>query len=189
MKVTSLETFVVNVPYTHDEVSSRIRRSGVTSVVVKLCADNGLVGWGEACGNIANAVSVDEAVRYAKPFVLGRSPWEREQIAFDYYKRGTWDRRMHTANFAYAGIDMALWDLCGKAAGEPLYRLLGGARRDEVDYFYYLARGSVDSLVKQCRDGLARGYGVYYLKTGIDTAAESAMLEAVRDTIGPDHAI
>jgi glucarate dehydratase len=189
MKVTSLETFIVNVPYTHDEVSSRIRRSGVTSIVVKLGADNGLVGWGESCGNIANAISVDEAVRYAAPFVIGRSPWEREQIAYDYYKRGTWDRRMHTANFAFAGIDIALWDLCGKEAGQPIHRLLGGARREEVDYFYYLARGNAERVAGQCRDGVARGYTTFYLKTGIDTKAEEAMLEAIRATIGPDRRI
>ena len=59
MKVAKLETFIVNVPYLHDEVSSRIVRSGVTSVVVKLTADNGLVGWGESCGNIANAKSIE----------------------------------------------------------------------------------------------------------------------------------
>ena len=55
LKISKLETFIVNVRYTHDEVSSRIVRSGVTEVVVKLTADNGLVGWGESCGNIANA--------------------------------------------------------------------------------------------------------------------------------------
>jgi L-Ala-D/L-Glu epimerase len=184
VKITGLETYVVNVPYSHDEVSSRIRRSGVTSVVVKLTADNGLMGWGESCGNIANAVSIDEAVRYAAPFVLGRSPWEREQIAFDYYKRGTWDRRMHTANFAFAGVDMALWDLCGKESGQPVFHLLGGARREQVDYFYYLERGTPESLARQCRQAVERGYTTFYLKTGIDEKEEEAMLETIRATVG-----
>ncbi|MBM3356430.1 MAG: hypothetical protein FJY54_01710 [Betaproteobacteria bacterium] len=187
MKISSLETFVVNVPYTHDEVSSRIRRSGVTSVIVKLVADNGLFGWGESCGNIANAISVEEAVRYAAPFLVGRDPWEREQAAHDYYKRGTWDRRMHTANFAFAGIDMALWDLCGKEAQQPVYRLLGGARREHVDYFYYLERGTPEEVERQCRDAVRRGYSVFYLKTGIDRRQEEAMLEAARAVIGPER--
>ena len=189
MKVTALETFIVNVPYLHDEVSSRIRRSGVTAVVVKLVTDDGLVGWGESCGNIANAASIDEAVRYAAAFVVGADPWEREQIAYDFYKRGTWDRRMHSANFAFAGVDIALWDLCGKASGQPIYHLLGGARRDEVDYFYYLARGEPDDLVRQCRDAMRQGYTTYYLKTGVDARAEEAMLEAIRATVGPDARI
>ena len=189
MKVTGLETVTVNVPYLHDEVSSRIVRGGVTSVIVKLTADNGLVGWGESCGNIANAVSVEEAVKFAAPFVVGADPWQREAIAANYYKRGTWDRRMHTANFAFAGVDMALWDLCAKQCGQPLYRLLGGAMRAEVDYFCYLARGTPDHLETQCRDGLSRGYTWFYLKTGIDTAAEEEMLAAIRRTIGPESKI
>ena len=51
MKISNLETFIVNIAYTHEEVSSRIVRGGVTAVIVKLSADNGLVGWGEGCGD------------------------------------------------------------------------------------------------------------------------------------------
>ena len=185
MKVIRLETFVVNVRYLHDEVSSRIVRSGVTSVIVKLTADNGLVGWGESCGNIAHAASIADAVHYAAAFVVGSDPWQREAAALNFYKRGTWDRRIHSANFAFAGVDMALWDLCGKECGQPIYRMLGGALRDEVDYFYYLARGSANDVARQCRDGVERGYTAYYLKTGIDQDAEEEMLEAIRATIGP----
>ncbi len=189
MKVTNLETFIVNVRYQHDEVSSRIVRSGVTEVIVKLTADNGLIGWGESCGNIANARSIEEAVQYAAAFIVGADPWQREAAALNFYKRGTWDRRIHSANFAFAGIDMALWDLCGKECGQPIYRLLGGALRDEVDYFYYLSRGSAADLERQCRDGVKRGYTAYYLKTGIDQKAEEEMLEAIRATIGPQGKI
>jgi glucarate dehydratase len=189
VKITKLETFIVNVRYLHDEVSSRIVRSGVTEVIVKLTADNGLIGWGESCGNIANAGSIEEAVQCAAFFVLGSDPWQREAAAFNYYKRGTWDRRMHSANFAFAGIDQALWDLCGKECGQPVYRLLGGAMREDVDYFYYLSRGSADEVARQCRDGVARGYTVFYLKTGIDRGAEETMLEAIRATIGPQGKI
>jgi L-alanine-DL-glutamate epimerase-like enolase superfamily enzyme len=80
---------------------------------------------------------------------------------------------------------MALWDLCGKAAGQPLYRLFGGAQRQFVDYFCYLSRGTPDSLADQSRAGLARGHTCFYLKVGVDRAAETAMLAAIRDTVGP----
>src|ERR1051325_7658131 len=140
MKISRLETFVVSVPYRHTEVSTRVKREGVTDVIVKLTADNGLVGWGESCSG-ADAASIENAVQSARPFVLGRDPWQTEAIAQDYFKTGLWDFRAMTGNFAFAGIDQALWDLCGKECGQPLYRLFGGALRDEVDYFYYLARG------------------------------------------------
>lgn len=186
MKITGMETFIVNVPYTHDEVSSRIIRGGVTAVVVKLIADNGLVGWGESCGNIADAASIEQAVQTAKPFVIGSDPWQRQAAARDFYKRSTWDLRMPSANFAFAGIDHALWDICGKECGQPLYRLFGGALRDQVNYFYYLSRGTVDEIQRQATEGFARGYTVFYLKVGLDRRAEEEMLRALRDVIGSD---
>ncbi len=189
MKITKLETFIVNVPYTHEEVSSRIVRGGVTAVIVKLSADNGLIGWGESCGNIADAASIELLVRCAGPFLIGRDPWQKEAIARDYYKRGTWDRRVQSANFAFAGIDHALWDICGKECGQPLYRLFGGAQREAVDYFYYLSRGTPEEIRRQARDGVRLGYTCYYLKVGLDARAEEEMLLALREAIGREAKI
>ena len=61
--------------------------------------------------------------------------------------------------------------------------------RDEVDYFCYLAQGSPEELAQQCRQAMERGYHCYYLKVGIDAEAETSMLEAVRQTIGPEGKI
>src|SRR5439155_9490277 len=94
-----------------------------------------------------------------------------------------------TGHFAFAGIDMALWDLCGKECGQPLYRLFGGAVREEVNYFYYLSQGSPGEIERQCADGVERGYTCFYLKVGIDSRAETEMLAAVRRTIGPQRKI
>jgi len=184
IKVVRLETFPASIAYSHVERSSRVNRSGVTDVVVKLTADDGAVGWGESCSG-ADTASIEVAVRSMAKFTVGRSPWDTEAIARDVFGAGLWDYRAMTGNFAFAGIDMALWDLCGKAAGQPLYRLFGGAQREVVDYFYYLSQGLPEELAAQCRDGIARGYQCYYLKVGVDAAAEEEMLEAIRATIGP----
>lgn len=184
MRITAMATLPVNVAYRHAEISSRVRRGGVTSVIVRLETDNGLVGWGEACVG-ADAASIEAALAAMRPFVVGRDPWHSEAIARDVYRTGLWDYRVQTGNFAYAGIDMALWDLCGKACGQPLHRLFGGPVQNEIDYFYYLAQGTPDELRAQCAEGVARGYRCYYLKVGIDAVAEEAMLEAVRATVGP----
>ncbi|HEX5794713.1 MAG TPA: mandelate racemase/muconate lactonizing enzyme family protein, partial [Geminicoccaceae bacterium] len=133
-------------------------------------------------------VGVD-AVAAMRPIVLGRDPFEMESIARDVFVAGAWQFQAMTGNFAFAGIDMALWDLCAKACGQPLYRLLGGALREAVDYFYYLSWGTEDEIAGQCRDGVERGYSVFYLKVGVDAAAEEAMLAAVRRTIGPGRKI
>jgi len=183
MKVAELETYLVSVPYRHTEVSTRVYRGGVTAVIVKLTSDQGLVGWGETTVG-PEAASIELAVQSARPFLVGRDPWQKDSIAKDYYQTGLWDHRPMTANYAYAGIDQALWDLCGKEAGQPLYRLWGGAVRDEVNYFYYLSQGETEDLVNQCQDGVEKGYHCFYLKVGLDTARETEMLAAVRNTIG-----
>jgi L-alanine-DL-glutamate epimerase-like enolase superfamily enzyme len=184
MKIVKLETFPVSIAYRHAERSARVKRGGVSDVIVKLTTDDGLVGWGESCSG-ADTRSIDAAVQAMAPFVLGRDPWSTEAIARDVYKTGLWDYRVMTGNFAFAGIDMALWDLCGKACGMPLYRLFGGAMREAVEYFYYLAQGTPDDVAAQGRDGAARGYRYFYLKVGVDTAAEEEMLAALREAIGP----
>jgi L-alanine-DL-glutamate epimerase-like enolase superfamily enzyme len=188
MKIVSLETIPVSVPYRQAERSFRVQRGGVSDVIVKLVTDTALVGWGESCSG-ADVASVEAAVRAMAPFVIGRDPWDTEAIAHDVYKTGLWDYRVATGNFAFAGIDMALWDLCGKDVGQPLYRLFGGAMRPEVDYFYYLTVGTPEEIAAQCRDGVERGYSVFYLKVGVDAAAEEAMLAAARSVLGTDRKI
>jgi glucarate dehydratase len=188
LRVARLETFPVAVPYTHAEVSARVRRRGVNAVVVKLTAEGGCIGWGESCSG-ADVRSIEAAVQAMAPFVVGRDAWDGEAIARDVFRTGLWDYRAPTGNFAFAGIDMALWDLCGKACRQPLHRFFGGPARPEVEYFCYLAQGAPEDLRRQCLDGKARGYRCYYLKVGLDAAAEEAMLEALRATVGPDALI
>lgn len=184
MKVSRLEFLPVSVPYKHRERSSQVDRDGVSDIIVKVETDDGRTGWGESCSG-ADLASVEMTLRAMAPFVMGQSPWESERIRAELWQKGLWNFRKATASFAYAGIDMALWDLCGKAAGQPLVNLLGGCLRREVTYFYYLAWGGADDLAAQCADGLARGYRVFYLKVGKDIEAELEMVRAVRSALGP----
>ena len=116
-------------------------RDGVSDVLVKVTTEDGLVGWGEACCG-ADTASVDAAVEAMAPFVVGRDPWNRDAMRRDAFTHGLWQFRAGTGNFAWAGIDMALWDLCGRACGQPLWRLLGGLLEPEATYFYYLRAAS-----------------------------------------------
>lgn len=184
MKIASFEAIPVSVPYLHTERSSQISRDGVTDIVVRLETDDGIVGWGEACSG-ADCASVNAALSAMAPFVVGRDPWDAEAIRHELFFHGLWQFRSGTGNFAFAGIDMALWDLRAKSAGVPLYRLLGGRLQETVNYFYYLARGTNDELAEQCSRGVRAGYTVFYLKVGLDDAADERMVRAVRDSIGP----
>ena len=185
MRIQGLEFYPVSVPYTHRERSSQVDRDGVSDVLVKATADSGLVGWGESCTG-ADAGSIVETLRAMAPFVEGRDPWESERIRASLWHAGLWNFRRATASFAYAGIDMALWDLCGKSCGQPLYKLLGGRVREGASYFHYLSWGEKADLEAQCREGLEQGYRVFYLKVGKDAAAEREMVAAVRAAIGPE---
>jgi L-alanine-DL-glutamate epimerase-like enolase superfamily enzyme len=188
MKITNLEFIPVSVPYTHREVSSLVNRDGVTDVIVKATADNGLIGWGESCSG-ADVKSVMGALDAMKPFVLGRDPWHSERIRQELWHRGLWSWRQHTACFAYPGIDMALWDLCGKASGEPLYNLFGGKVRESASYFYYCSQGSTEHIAEQALGGVKSGFQVFYLKVGLDIELELEMVRTLRETIGPQAKI
>ena len=188
MKVVKLEAIPVRIPYKRVEASSLIARGGVADVMVKITTDDGIVGWGE-CTRAADTAGIESAVRAMAPLVIGRDPWDKEAIHRDLAIKAVWAFQPMTGNFAYAGIDMALWDACGKACGQPLYRLFGGALRDEVDYFYYMEWGSPKEIERQARDGVKRGYRAYYIKVGVDEKREEAMLEALRSGIGRDGLI
>ena len=184
MKIATLEFIPVSVPYTHREVSSLVNRDGVTDVIVKATTDTGLVGWGESCSG-ADVKSVLGALDAMTPFVIGRDPWHSERIRQELWHRGIWSWRQHTACFTYPGIDMALWDICGKAAGLPLYQLFGGKVRERANYFYYCSQGTPEHVAEQARDGVSKGFQVFYLKVGLDIEAELEMVRALRETIGP----
>ena len=186
MKISKIELWPVNIPYKHEEKSSLVARAGVTDVIVKVTADNGLVGWGEST-RAADVFGVLAALKAMTPIVLGRSPWNREAICRDGYVAGAWQFQEMTANFAWVGIDMALWDLCGKEVGKPLYQLLGGAMRDEVNYFCYLPFGTaLEDVREHCLEGVGMGYSVFYVKVGVDTAVEQRMLAEIRGAIGAE---
>jgi L-alanine-DL-glutamate epimerase-like enolase superfamily enzyme len=185
VKIAMLETIPVSVPYRRQEVSSIVARDGVSDVLVKLTTDDGLIGWGESCCG-ADTASVDAAVASMASFVVGRDPWNRDAMRRDVFTYGLWQFRAGTGNFAWAGIDMALWDICGRACGEPLWRLLGGLQQRETTYFYYLARGSSESLRAQVEEGLEAGFDVFYLKVGLDDAEDAEMVSTAREHLGPD---
>ncbi len=158
-------------------------RDGVTDVIVRIETDDGVVGWGEACSG-ADVASVEAAIHAMAPFVVGSDPWNREAVQREVYLHGLWQFRAGTANFAWAGIDMALADAAARSAGIPLYKLYGGLRRREVSYIYYLSRGSDEALAEQCRAGLAAGFDTYYLKVGVDPGEDLSMVAAVRSALG-----
>lgn len=184
LRLATVEATTVNVPYRHPEVSALVARDGVTDIIVRLETVDGLVGWGESCSG-ADAASVEAAVNAMAPYVVGRDAWNREAMRAELFWHGLWQFRETTGNFAWAGIDMALADLCARAVGQPLYRMFGGLRRTEVSYFCYLSRGSDEHLQRQIAEGLQAGFEVFYIKVGVDHRTDEDMVAAVREALGP----
>ena len=188
MKIDKIDLYPVSVPYKVIEKSSRVYRSGVSDIIIKITTDDGIVGWGEAT-RTASAKVIIESLEAMKPVLMNQDPWQNLKHEKNIYDEALWHWSAVTANLAYAGIDMALWDIYGKQVNKPIYQLLGGSLRDEVSYFYYLTWTDINDLIKQCHDGINKGYDVFYLKIGKDEILEEEMVKVVRETIGPSKKI
>ena len=188
MKIDKIDLYPVSVPYKVIEKSSRVYRSGVSDIIIKITTDDGIVGWGEAT-RTASAKVIIESLEAMKPILINQDPWQNLKHEKNIYDEALWHWSAVTANLAYAGIDMALWDIYGKQVNKPIYQLLGGSLREEVSYFYYLTWTDINDLIKQCQDGINKGYDVFYLKIGKDEVLEEEMVKVVRETIGPTKKI
>jgi L-alanine-DL-glutamate epimerase-like enolase superfamily enzyme len=185
VRIADVRTTVVSVPFRADEVWAFGRRRGITNVLVELETDDGLVGIGESVGwpTPETALAVIESVR---PRVLGADPFRSEALLAAVYQRAGWHYFRHTAGCALAGIEMALWDLAGKACGLPLHVLFGGALSERVHYYWYVAAGSTEAMAESARTGVERGFETLYLKVGFEPGGAVADVRAVREAVGPE---
>lgn len=163
VKITSVESIVVALPcdmggppplfagkpWTHLEI-----------LLVKVTTDDGLVGWGEAFGHAAIPATKAALDTIVGPLVIGRDASDinalNQSILHSLHLLG----RNGPFVFAYSGIEIALWDLLGKRCGKPLYQLLGGSKRTELDaYASLLSYGNVPELVaRNTAAACASGY-------------------------------
>ncbi len=127
-------------------------------VVVKvLTSEPGLYGIGCATHRERPYAVATAIEQYLKPFVVGRNPEEIEDIwqsayVSSYFRSGV------TLNNALSGIDGALWDILGKRAGMPLYKLLGGKVRAAATLYTHASARELPALEDQVRRAMAEGY-------------------------------
>jgi mannonate dehydratase len=129
---------------------------GRNFVTLKLETDAGIVGWGDATLNGREKAVVAYLEEHCLPALIGRDARNIEDI-WHYFYRGAYWRRGPVTMTAIAAIDMALWDIKGKALGTPLYNLLGGKSRERVMvYAHATGKGlseAVDAVGKARDDG------------------------------------
>jgi glucarate dehydratase len=187
MRLTDLTTWVVNVPYRTPFVSSFEVRRGTTRTVVRLRTDEGLIGWGETMHGSPVAALVEKLFadyRGTDPFAVEAMAQRLAMVPFFHG---------YVGYCALAALEMACHDLIGKATGQPLVNLIGGAVRGEVPVTYVLTppEGEVraGALVEETRAALAAGgYRAVKLKGSADPAHDVGLLEALRAAF-PDLAL
>ena len=173
MKISDVRTTVVTVPFTRPEVWARGARPCVTSMVLELETDDGLVGLGE-CGGGPHAA---QAVQRLSRYLLGADPFdliERLRLRF-----------MGSSMTTFYAIETALLDLQGKASRQPVYKLLGGAVHRQVPYMYYLLRDTPEVMAQEAAQAIKSGFDTIFIKVGIDIEEDLTVIRAVREAIGP----
>ena len=153
------------------------------AVLVKVTTDDGLVGWGEAHHGRAHTAVAKLIDTTLRQLVVGMDAHDVTGIWERMYRYQLASHGMGAgACLAMSGIDMALWDIRGKALALPLYQLLGGARKAIPAYAGGVSLGyqPPEALVEEAAKCLAQGYKAVKLRVGDSVASDVARLRAVR---------
>lgn len=188
MRITNVTATPVAVPFREDELWAFGGRRGLTSVLVEVATDEGVVGLGEA-GAYPSTDIVLAVMRSLEALVVGENPLHIERIVKKMDVVGTW-HHVRATSPGLAAVEMACWDILGKVCGQPLVNLFGGPVRECVPFFYYLSQNSTEEMATDARKAVEQGFSTLYLKVGSDDpSVDIARVEAVRDGAGPDAAI
>ncbi|MFD4577121.1 mandelate racemase/muconate lactonizing enzyme family protein [Streptomyces sp. NPDC058417] len=164
-------------------------RRGQYATLVKVHADDGTVGTGECYGLPSPQVTATVVATVLAPLLIGQDAtattavWER---LYRGQAAGGHNRGFYLE--AVAGVDLALWDLRGKLAGQPVHRLLGGPLRERVDCYaspVALHADPADS-ARQAQGFVADGFKALKVKIGRGERTDRAHLTAVREAVGED---
>lgn len=159
------------------------------AVLVRVETDEGLIGWGEAHhGRCPGAIAklIDTTMR---ELVIGADPLDVNSVWAKVYRMQLSSHGMGAAAaMALSGIDIALWDIRGKAAGWPLYRLLGGGARPTPAYAGGISLGwqAPESLAEEAMGHVASGYRALKLRVGDNPAIDIARVTSVREAVGDE---
>ncbi len=141
-------------------------------VTLKIETDEGIHGLGDATLNgreLAVAAYLEEHV---VPCLIGRDPFQIEDI-WQYLYRGAYWRRGPVTMSAIAAVDVALWDIKGKALNTPVYNLLGGKSREGVLVYTHANGANIDEAVESVQHHMAEGYLAVRAQSGVPGVASS----------------
>ncbi len=166
MKIKRIEPIAVSFPMKKPVVMAGVEIRQADNMVVRIEADNGVVGWGEAASAPTmtgeTVESMVTAVHYLTPTLEGRPA---EDIAGALAAMAA---RMYANNAAKAAIEIALHDLVGRATNRPAHALIGGKQRSRMPVLGVIGTGALDSDLREAEKKKAEGYAAFKIKVGID---------------------
>jgi L-alanine-DL-glutamate epimerase-like enolase superfamily enzyme len=186
MRITRIAAYRVELPL-HE---GSYRWSGGKSVtvfdstVVRVDTDAGLTGWGEVCplGPFylpAYAAGVRAGIAELGPHLLGEFPLELGKL------NGRMDAALKGHPYVKSGIDMACWDLLGKAAGQPVCVLLGGRYGEDFGLYRAISQEPPEAMAARVAQYRAEGYRRFQLKVGGDADEDVERIRAAAAQLRP----
>jgi L-alanine-DL-glutamate epimerase-like enolase superfamily enzyme len=157
----------------------------MTSIIVQLHTACGATGIGEAVPGGPSPQSMLAAIRELGPLLEGQDGLAVEANLRRLTYAGGWHWYGRRASLVLSGIEMALWDILGKALRAPVCRLLGGPLQEELSFMYFLQRGTKGTadLLSEARDALGSGFTTIYIK-GSDPEEDVELLTELRTSLG-----
>ena len=156
------------------KVKSFVSSSG--HFFVKVETDAGIFGVGEG-GLRRRSLALVEVVRSFEPFLIGANPFQIEHLWQVMFRGGFFPGGV-VQSAAVSAVDIALWDIKGKALNVPVYELLGGRTRDKVVCYPHNGGGTIDALVESCRQTHKAGWK--FVRWGLADAAGTGTFEPRR---------
>jgi galactonate dehydratase len=189
-KIASVKPFIV-------PVDSRPADwwTGKLYVLVRVETTDGIVGWGEAHTAGFRHDALAAMIHAAGEWLLGRPAGDIHRVQDDAFNAFGNQRAGFEVHSAFAGIEIALWDILGKRLGAPIHALLGGSHHDVIPVYgntYSPLRQPAEAVADMSAALVARGYKavkVYPFLNGRAVDEGLALLAAVRDAVGPDIGI
>lgn len=163
------------------------------ALVVEIRTDDGIVGWGDCYGPAAVNRSIVESL--LRPSLIGRDPFDIEVLWEELYNKVKDYGLSGMTVSSISGVDIALWDIIGKATGKPIHKLIGGAFRTTLQayatglYFRNMDRLNEEAVEEALRYR-SQGFKAIKMKIGLGSISKDIeRVAAVRDAIGPDVAL
>lgn len=166
-------------------------------VFVKVETDEGITGWGEVRPVNKTQAVIGYLAESAGRYLLGRDPFDTERLVYE-MMLGDFGRPGEVAMSSLALLEVACWDIKGKALNQPVYRLLGGQVRDRIKLYangWYRVERTPEQFADAARAVVARGYRAlkfdpfgagFFDFTLAEKRRSIALVAAVREAVGPD---